>query len=259
MSTKTVVKSIGQVLSKNSPTILTGFGVAGLVSTALLAVKATPKAMQLLEYERELRIDQSKDGTVEDFTKQETVMLVWKCYVPTVIMGALTIGCIIGANSINLRRNAALASVYSLSETALKEYRAKVVETIGKNKEREIRDEVAKDKITNSPVSDKGIILTGKGETLCYEALSGRYFKSDIEQIRRALNDVGRDMLNQMTVSLNDVYYALGLQGTRVGDLVGWCIDDGIIEPDFTSQLTEDGTPCLVLDFMEQPRYIYHD
>ena len=131
--------------------------------------------------------------------------------------------------------------------------------TIGKNKEREIRDEVAKDKIINNPVNNRGVILTGKGDTLCYDALTGRYFKSDIEQIRRAINELGRSMLNHMSITLNDVYYALGLETTKIGEMIGWVIDDGLLEPDFSSQLTTDGTPCLVVDFMEQPRYIYQD
>jgi hypothetical protein len=174
-------------------------------------------------------------------------------------MGGLTIGCIIGSNSINLRRNAALAGLYSLTETALKEYKAKVIETIGEKKERDIRDEVAKERIHKNPVSDNEVVITGYGETLCYDFLSGRYFKSDRERINRAVNKLSRDMMTDMTISLNQLYDELGLRNTKMGDMVGWHIDDGIIEPDYSSQLTENGIPCLVLDFKEDLRVLYRD
>jgi len=257
------VQKIGQALVKNSPTILTGLSVAGLVTTTLMGIKATPKAFQIIQDERLTRAD-SDETFIYGSTplpKKDIIKLTWKCYIPTVVMGGLTIACIIGANSINLRRNAALASIYSLSEAALKEYQAKVVETIGKNKERAIKDEIAKDRITKNPVSDKELIITGAGETLCYDSLSGRYFKSDIEQIRRVLNDLSRDLLTDLHgfITLNEVYIGLGLKGTKMGEMLGWHIDDGLIDPDFSTQLTENGTPCLVLDFSVEPRYGYKD
>ena len=88
--------------------------------------------------------------------------LTWRYYVPTAIMGGLTIACIIGANSINLRRNAALAGAYSLTEAALKEYQAKVIETIGDKKEQAIRDDIAKDRVKEHPLGEREVIITGK-------------------------------------------------------------------------------------------------
>ncbi|MCX7817546.1 MAG: DUF6353 family protein [Syntrophales bacterium] len=253
-----VIKDLRKAIAKNSPTILTGLGVAGVITTAVMAVKATPKALQLLEDERYNR--RQMDGPNTDVIEaKDAILIAWKCYAPAAVMGVLTIACIIAANSINLRRNAALAGLYSLSEAALKEYQNKVVETIGKNKELAIRDEIAKDKVDRNPVGDSEVILTGKGETLCYDALCGRYFKSNIEQIRKVLNDVSREMLSDSFVSLNEVYYKLDLTGTKIGDLIGWHVDDGLIEPEFSSVLNSDGTPCLVMDFTTEPRYMYRD
>ena len=245
------IKVVGKSVSKNSPVILTGVSVAGLVTTTVLAVKATPKAMRLIQEE--------EDAKNRELTKKEVISTTWKCYIPAAVMGGVTIACIVGANSINLRRNAALASVYSLSEAALKEYQAKVVETIGEKKNQEIKDSIASDKIKNHKVSEKEVIITGKGDMLCYDALTGRYFKSDMEHIRRIFNELNRDLLNEMYISLNDVYYALNLSGTKLGDLVGWHVDNGFIEPAFSSQLTENGVPCLVLDFNIEPKHNYRD
>lgn len=255
---------MGQVLTKNSPTILTGLSVTGLLTTVGMAVQATPKAMAIIDdefwerYEVE-GCDYDYATRLKSLSFKEKISLTWKCYVPTAIMGVLTIGCIIGANSINLRRNAALASVYSITETALKEYQAKVVETLGEAKAKKIKDDIAKDRVQNNPVNNKEVIITGKGEMLCYDPISGRYFKNDIEKIRKAQNDLNRDLLADMCISLNDIYYGIGLPETKIGDDLGWYINDGLIEFDFSSQLTENGEPCLVLGYKVDPRYNYRD
>lgn len=247
-------KKIGEVILKNSPAILTGISVAGVITTTIMAIQATPKAIELVRqreyYEEEL------DPDFHSLDKKEIIKTAWKCYIPTTIMGGMTIACIIGAHSVNHKRNAALASLYSLTEKSVKEYQAKVIETIGENKERQVRNAVAEQTLKDNPVSTKEVIITGKGEMLCYDTLSGRYFKSDVEKIRQALNKLSRDLMSDMFVSLNDVYYELGLSSTKLGDMMGWHIDDGLIEPSFSSHLAEDGSPCLVLDFSIEPRYM---
>lgn len=258
METK-IFQKVGNTIAKNSPSILTGVAVAGLLSTVAEAVRATPKALQILEEEKLRRVDPDSKIHWGTISKKDVIKLTWKCYVPTTILATITIGCIISANSINKRRNAALAGLYSISEMALKEYRDKVVETIGENKERKIKDEIAADKIRKTPVNEDTIEYTGKGDTLCYDAFSGRYFKSNIEHIRSVLNDLSRDLLSDMFISLNQVYYGLDLPGTKLGDLVGWHVEHGLIEPQFSSQLTEDGKPCLVLDFSTEPKYNCYD
>lgn len=243
-----VAQTMGGAIAKNSPTILTGLSVAGLIATTVMAVKATPKAIQLLE---EKQLKEYKDP----MTKKEIIKETWRCYAPAAAMGLVTVGCIVGANSINLRRNAALASVYSISEAALKEYQAKVVETIGRDREKAIKDEIKQEKLVRNPVSKNEVIITGKGDTLCYDAQTGRYFKSDMETIKSVMNSLSRRLMSDMFISLNDVYSELGLEGTKLGDLVGWHVDNGLIDPDFGTQLAEDGRPCLVLDFEVEPKY----
>jgi hypothetical protein len=251
---KQTFRTFGKVFKKNSPTILTGLGVAGLVSTTVMAVRATPKALQVLEMERE-----NKNRAL---TRMEVVKIAYPYYIPPILMGAATTGCIIGANSINLKRNAALASAYSLTEASLKEYKHKVKETLGEKKEREIRDEIAADRMEKNPVDDNQVISTGNGDTLCYEATSGRYFKSDIEKIRRVENIVNRRLLQDDFVSLNEVYDHMGLDGTKMGDEIGWQVDQddyALITFEFSSQISKDGQPCLVVDFKRPPRYDYMD
>jgi hypothetical protein len=151
-------------------------------------------------------------------TKREIIRITWKCYIPALAVGAATIGCIVGANHISLRRNAALASLYSLTEAAFKEYQGKVVETIGRNKELKVRDDISADQIRKNPPGTNEIIVTGKGDVLCYDSLSGRYFRSNIEQIRRSVNELNQSLLSEMFMTLNEMYDAIGLSGTKLGN-----------------------------------------
>lgn len=253
---KQITKNLGGVISKNSPTILTTIAVGGLVTTVILAVKATPKAIKLLA---DAAYEQDPVLRLNDLRLDDMIKITWKCYIPAAAVGTTTIACIIGANSINLRRNAALGAVYSLTEAAFKEYQAKVTETIGKGKETKIRDEIAQDRILKNPVNNAEVIFTGKGEVLCYDSMSGRYFKSNIEAIRRTENEQNRNLMQEMFISLNEMYYELGLAPTKLGNEMGWSIDNGLIEFDFSSQLTEQGEPCLVLDYDVSPKFGFGD
>ena len=246
-------KTVWLAAKKHSPELLTGIGIAGMVTTVVLAVRATPKALRLID---EKKADIPEE---ENIPRIEAVKAAWKVYVPAVLTGILSTICLIGANSVNQRRNAAIAAAYSLSESALKEYREKVVETIGERKEQAIRDDIAKDRITGNPVRE--VIVSDRGSTLCYDSLSGRYFKSDIEKLRRIANDLNRRMRDEMFISLNDFYCAVDnpdLGPTKLGDMLGWNIDKGYIDLNFSSQLTTDGTPCLVLDYTVVPEYEYN-
>ncbi len=235
--------------TKHSPEILTGIGIAGMVSSTVLAVKATPKALMLIE-----DAQYEKGDTL---TAPEKVKAAWKPYIPAAITCASSIACLIGASSVNSRRNAALATAYKFSEAALAEYKDKVIETIGEKKERTVRDKVAEKHVKENPVSKNEVVITQKGETLCYDHHSGRYFKSDIDKIKKAEIALNKRMITDMYVSLNEFYDELGLQHTPMGDELGWNIDNGIIDISFSSQIADDDTPCIVIDHNNPPRYGY--
>ena len=243
-----IIKNTKSTLVKHSPEILTCIGITGLVTTTVLAVKATPKALQL--------IDKAKQEAHKDeLTALETVKATWKCYIPATAVGVTSVACLIGASSVSARRNAALATAYKLSETAFTEYKNKVVETIGEKKEKHVQDEIDKDHMTNNPVGKNSVIITGKGDTLCYDRLFSQYFKSDIEKIRKAVNEVNRQMLIHDYASVNDFYDELDIPHIPLGDKMGWRVDRGLIEVSFGSQLASDDTPCVVLRYDTAPDY----
>lgn len=245
-----IAKGVRTAMKKHSPEILTGIGIAGMITTSILAVKATPKALILIE-------DKKDEEGVDKLTPVETIKAAWPCYIPAAVTGALSVACLIGASSVNVRRNAALATAYTLSESALKDYQEKVIETIGEKKEQDVRDAVAKERITRDPVSSKEVIITERGNTLCYDVISGRYFKSDIDKLKKAENELNRQMRDEMRISLNEFYDELGLGHIAVGDDLGWNIEKGYIELDFSSQLADDETPCLVIGHSNLPVYDY--
>ena len=245
-----LIKGVPAFATKHSPEILTGIGIAGMVTTTILAVRETPKALMLIrdaEYEK-------KEGSL---TAAEKFKACWKCYIPAVVTGSVSIACLVGASSVNLRRNAALATAYKLSETALTEYREKVIETVGEKKERLVRENIDKDHLEKNPVTNNNVIVTGNGDTLCYDSLFGRYFNSDIDKIKRAINELNRELIMDNYVSLNDFYDRLDIDHIEIGDDLGWNVDDGLIDIDFGSQLASNGRPCITLNYTITPRYGY--
>lgn len=246
-----ILTDVKRFVSERSPEILTGIGIAGMVTTTVLAVKATPKAMSLIE-------DKKNEDWVDELSPLDVVKIAWKPYIPAIITCVVSTTCIIGASSVNAKRNAALATAYKLSETALTEYREKVIETIGEKKEQIVRDKVAEERIKKNPVSKNEVIVTGNGKTLCFDPISGRYFMSSIDVIKRAENELNKQMLHDISgyVSLNDFYDELGLDHTSVGDDLGWNTDQ-LIDICFSSQLNDNGEPSVVLDFLVAPKYSY--
>lgn len=236
-------------VNKKSPEILMGLGITGMITSTVLAVKATPKALRLL--------DDAEYETGEQLDKKDMVKLTWKCYIPSTVVGGVSICCLLGSRSVNMRRNAAIATAYTLSETAFKEYQEKVKKMVGDEKDKEIKDSVIKDKLDAIPSNIKDIIITKNGDTMCYDVISGRYFTSSIDTIDKAVNIVNRNMVAYGYVSLNDFYYEIGLTNIKLGDDLGWNIEKGLIEIDYSSHIASNNQPCVVMNYQISPVYEY--
>lgn len=239
-----VFKGVQQSLSKHSPEILVSLGIGGMVTTVILAVRATPKALDKIEKKKR---EEKKDK----LTAVETVKATWKCYIPAAVTGVTSAACVIGANSVNTRRNAALAAAYKLTETAFTEYREKVVETIGEKKEQVVHDKIAEDRVTKNPVSSSDIIITEKGNTRFMDGISGRRFLSDMDKIKRAVNEINYRITTDFCgyVTLTEFYDEIGLPGTEISDELVWRCDRGLLDLHTSAQIDEDGVPCIVLSY----------
>ena len=257
---KGLADSIGKTLKRKSPEILTGVGIGGMITTTVLAVRATPEALRRIEARK--RREHHKKLTVI-----QTVQATWVCYIPAGVTGTVSVACLVGASVVNGRRNAALATAYSLAETTLRDYRSKVVETIGEKKEGAILDAIDHDRVERNPppANTESLPMTegAVAPVLCMDGMfPGRYFYSDAETLRRAQNKLNWQMNNgsEPYISLNEFYMEVGLPPVpEVGDDLGWRTDRGLIELRFSSQLVNGRTPCLVMSHNNPPEYGYSD
>lgn len=249
---KSLIDTSRVFVDKHSPEILTSVGITGMITSTLLAVSATPKALNLIA-EKKDELD------TDELTKREIVQACWKCYITSVITSGASIACLVGASKINSKRNIMLATAYNLTERTLSEYRNKVVEVIGDKKEGEIREAISKDRVDNNPVNEKEIYLMGSGDSLCYDNISGRYFKSDMNKMQRAENTLNRRLMNEVYVSLNEFYDLLGLPPTQIGETLGWKYEGDLVELRFDAILSEKGEPCIVIDYTSDPKYGYQN
>ena len=246
------INSAKSAIVKHSPEILTGMGVAGMVTTAVLAVKATPKALDLIH-------DREDELEVEKLPAVEIVRTTWKCYIPATIICATSMACLVGSSAVSMKRNAALATAYKLSESALKTYKESVVETIGEKQEQLVQEKVAKKEIEENPSSSNKIIMTGKNECLCYESVSKTYFYSNRDTILHAGIVLGERMLSDMYVNMDDLCDELGLDHMYGGDKLGWDVNvDGVIKMSLNAILDDStGEPVIVIHYQNPPRYDY--
>lgn len=248
-----ITSRVQKLVGDNSPLILTGIGVAGTITTAVLTGKATIKAVEVLNV---YRYDQ--DPKAELFiTKKQAVGHTWKLYIQPVASATLTVTAIVLSQRIGGRRAAAMASAYMLSERAFDEYKDKVVEKIGETKERHVREEVIQDRLNDNPVTENSIVVTNGGNALCLEPFSMRYFNSSMEELKKAENDLNYIVINHQYASLTDFYNLIGLERTQVSDDLGWN-SDKLLELTFTSALASDGRPCLVVTYQTVPVRDYY-
>lgn len=236
-----LAKTVKQLLRRNSPAILTGIGVTGVVSTAYLAAKAS--------FEAARKIDKCEATCgISDNSRQrliENAKHVAPLYIPAGLAGGVTIGCIIMATRVGNRRTAAITAAYSISERAFNEYREKVVEKFGEKKEQAVRDDIAQDRVNRN--SSQGIVVQS-GSVLCFEQFTGRYFNCDMETLRSAENSINAKMIRENYATLSDFYYLIGLAYTSDSSDVGWT-NDRLMNLQFSTVMSEDSRPCLAFDY----------
>lgn len=251
MTLASFAKGVEKFVQDNSPAILTAIGVVGTLSTAYFTGKASFKAVKVINEEQARILREDLDAEIP-MTNKEKFYLTWKLYIPAAGTGVMTIACIVCANRIGNRRAAAMAAAYSISERAFTEYKEKVIEKIGENKERQVRDELAQDRVNRNPKSKNEVIISGGGEVLCYDEYSGRYFESSMEEIKKAMNDTNYRIINDGFASLGDFYERLSLPSTKYSEEVGWNTDHPL-EILFSTTMSDDNKPCLAIDYQTVP------
>lgn len=233
-------------LKRNGATILTCVGSVGVVATSVMAVKATPKAVMLLE--------KAKEEKGEDLTLVDKVRVAGPAYIPAAVVGVSTIACIFGANVLNKRQQASLMSAYALLDKSFKEYKAKVKELYGEEADQNVREEIAKDKY------EEGMYPLEDNKVLFYEEYSQQYFESTMEDVIKAEYLLNRDFQYHGIVILNDFYKLLKLPETEFGYHLGWStfwLYESQLYPfiEFRHRKVEleDGMECYIIEIFTEP------
>lgn len=232
-------------LKRNSPTILTAIGSAGVIATTVTAVKATPKALYLLE---NARVEKG-----ENLTKLETVKVAAPVYIPSILIGASTIACIFGANALSKRQQASLMSAYALLNNSYKEYKNKVKDILGEEAALNIETEIAKDNyVEATPINER--------KELFYDAYSKRYFEATIYEIQEAEYKLNRDFITRDYAMLNEWYKYIGLEELSAYNDVGWSTGmvfdyywENWIDFGHTTFTTDDGRECIMITLHSEP------
>lgn len=223
-----------------------------MVATTVLAVKATPKALGLLE--------EAKEEKGEDLTPLETVAVAGPVYIPSIVVGVSTLACIFGANVLNKRQQAGLMSAYALLDSSYKEYRQKTTELYGEEASARIREEIAKDKYEDEDTEVYDDL------ELFFDNYSMRYFRSTTTKVQRAEYEINRTLNMRDWASLNEFYEFLGIPGVEGGEEVGWSIGGNLacywqswIDFDHDKVFMEDGMECRIITMRVEPYPDYYD
>lgn len=255
-----IVKKATHLVEDNSTTILTGIGVAGTITTAVLSGRAGFKAGTEFEKIENLRIEHREangpDDENEPMTTKEKLWEFGPQFIPVVGTTVVTVAAIIFSNRLSAKETAAMAAMYGLSDKTFQEYKEKVQEKLGQNKETALRDEMAQERIDRNPPTGRDVIITGNGDVLCYDVLTDRFFRSTVESIKRAENEINAEILNHDMVSLSRFYEEIGLKVTPFSDSVGWNLNNRC-EIEISTVMSPDQQPCISVDFKRWPKDNY--
>ena len=236
--------------------VLTGLGVVGVFSTAVMAAKNTPKALEILEEKDIYKVE--KYGY--HLTRVEKVLAMVPAYIPAILMGTATAGCILGANHLNKVRQADLLAAYACLDATFKDYQAKVKDIFGEAGEKKVREELEKERFISEKYGDPS------EKKLFYDEFSNRYFEMSIHELTKAIYDANR-MYNYLgELKLNELYEYLGLKKVDIGETLGWtaqkdweCYGFSWIEVRWEQIETPDNLEAFAIRFEIDPAKDYEE
>lgn len=247
---KHLMKRGAMTTVNHTPEILMAVGTGAFVGTVVMAVKAAPTIENEFDEARSIAKFKYSDKPRQIIyisTKMAPICA------PTVLMGAASLACFFGAHKIQVKRQIALASVYSMASKTLDSYQDKIIEKFGEDEHKNIIDRILEEEEPIKDVGEDPDIYEGHGDTLVYDRVTGRYFKSSPERIREAEGLVAKRMMDEMIVPLNYFYEELGLDDVSfIGEAIGWDFEKCKLDIQFRSTLDECDRPCLVIIYNTQ-------
>lgn len=227
-------KTVAQTATKNSPTILAGVAIAGVITTAVMMVKATLKSKETLEdredqlsmledkFENDPSIDEETQAELKKQVNINTFKALLPIYTPALITMGMTVACVVGCNSVHIRRQAALAAAYNISESTLRSYETKAKELLGKKKSEDIKDEANIERMKKIISSNSEIIETGHGSEVFIDKNTGQKFRSSQEYVKNKMVDLGNRLKGAEFIPLNDLLVEWGCNLCEFGDQWGF-------------------------------------
>lgn len=245
-------------IKRNVSTILTCLGGVGVVATTITAVKATPKALRLIE--------EAEQNKGEELTKWEKTKIAAPTYAPSALLGLTTLACIVGSNVLNQKAQASIMSAYALLDQSYKDYRRKFKELYGEEQDQEITNAIAIEKAEDIGVRgsylgtncDLSLEESNSEPQVFYDEHSGRYFESTVEQVLTAEYHLNRNYILRGYSYLNEFYEFLGIEETDYGSVLGWAPnDDGMYWIDFNHRKLEsdEGKDVYIIEMPFEPTY----
>lgn len=232
-------------LKLHLPSLLSVAASFGVISTSVLAVKATPKALN----------DISES---EAITNKEIIKAAWKEYIPTVASGVGTIFCILMANGMNKKQQDSLIAAYAALHRSYDSYKRQIIERHGIEEHAEIMDDISIEDSHDPQIWVPGIydsietdFHVDEEEHLFYDTIGNRYFNSTIGRVLQAEYHLNRNFCLGAAVSVNDFYEFLGIEKTEDGNQKGWVIndDDMLYWIDFSNYTAKiDDLECMIIE-----------
>lgn len=240
----------------NANTIMTALGLVSLVGAVATALNAEKPKLILDEVRRKKAIENDIPEEDVEVTILEKGKALFKAYWPTLLLIVAGVGLVSSSDYISIRRETAVMAAYTITEKSFDTFKAKTEEMLGKEKTEEIQKEADRSGIKAVPKTSSTIVLTGRGNTLCFDSLSGRYFLSDTDIIKRAEYHINERLYDEMRVSVNEFYEEIGLPACDLGREMCWDVQDGAFKIRYNSTLTDDDNPVLVLNYNVIPYFM---
>jgi hypothetical protein len=250
-----ILKVIKPAVVKYESEILLMTGVSGMIFSTIWGIKATNRAVRVIDLKKQ-------ELNKKTLTFKEMFQTTWKLYLPVVVSTAVSVPCIILSNKVTNRKNMALATALTLSETALQEHREKTKELLGEKRYNSLQESMSADTVNKSYNSGiQNVTIIGDGDSLFYDSLSGRYFRTNWNRVSKAANELNARALSSLSgyITLGEWYDILGLPSTALDDLLGWRVTDGrdgIIAISFDSVSTPDNQPCGAIRYDNMPKHL---
>ena len=245
MNISSSIKTVKSVITANSPVLLLGTAIAGVVTTGVLSARAGYQARGI--------VDDATADKGEPLDTVEKVKLTWLCYAVPAVTGASTLASVVGLHTIHTKRANAMAALYAVTSTRLDDVQEKAEELLGAKKTQQLKDDLAQKVLDRDPIEDHEVLITGNGTELCYDEFSGRYFMGSIAIVENAVNEINRALIDDGGADLNDFYDHLGLKPIQIGTRMGWKGGDKV-DVKFGSALTTDGRPAIAITFRTEPK-----